>query len=175
MSSEANTPDAPAIDETLPEMVQQFLKSGGKLESIRLHADGRWTHEGCDFENERVVKLFSRSVGRTAGGTWVLEIGRFTYPIEVDDTGYFVDKIDISEMPPTLEISDTSKETLDLSTISYDTGGRLYCTIKNGAFRARFKRHPYYKLADLMREEDGRIVLALGDEVIPLAAMDGED
>mgnify|MGYP000542467247 CR=1 FL=1 len=63
------------IDETLPELVQNFLKKGGKLESIRLHADGRWTHEGCDFENDRIVKLFSRSVGRTPGGTWVLEIG----------------------------------------------------------------------------------------------------
>jgi hypothetical protein len=162
------------IDETLPELVQNFLKKGGKLESIRLHADGRWTHEGCDFENDRIVKLFSRSVGRTPGGTWVLEIGRFTYPIEVDDTGYFVDKIDLGEEPPRLGISDTSEEVLDPSTLSYDTGGRLYCTIKRGSFRARFKRHPYYKLADLMREQDGKIVLELGDAIIPLAAMDEE-
>ena len=78
MSQEHDANPPFEVDRTLPEVVQKFLVGGGKLESIRLHADGKWTHEGCDFENDRIVKLFSRSVNRTEGGTWVLEIGRAT-------------------------------------------------------------------------------------------------
>lgn len=178
MSQEHDANPPIEVDRTLPEVVQKFLVGGGKLESIRLHADGKWTHEGCDFENDRIVKLFSRSVNRTEGGTWVLEIGRFTYPIEVDDTGFFIDRIDLGQDPPSITLSDTSEESLDISTLSYDTGGRLYCTVKSGKFRARFKRHAYYKLAELMCEDDdseGQIILEIGGQKLALANIDDED
>ena len=78
----------PHIDETLPEVVKNFLRKGYTLENITLHETGQWTHEGLDFENPKVIDLFYRSVSRTEGGTWVLDIPPFTYPIEVEDAGF---------------------------------------------------------------------------------------
>ena len=148
------------IDETLPEVVKDFLRSGAKLQEIRLDSRGRWTHEGLDFENPRIIELFNRNVSRTEGGTWVLEIGRFTYPIEVEDTGFFVERVEWGATP-TLSLSDGTSETLDPTTLVYAGDGRLYTTVKDGEFRARFKRNAYYSVAEHIEEEDGKWVLQL--------------
>lgn len=158
------------IDPTLPEVVQDFLRSGAHLQEIRLDERGRWTHEGLDFENDRVIALFSRSVARTEGGTWVLEIGRFTYPIVVEDTGFFVERVDWSAPSPTLYLSDQTQEALNLQSLEYQEGGRLYCTIKDGAFRARFKRAAYHSIMEFLEEADGQIFFVFADYRIPLAS-----
>lgn len=152
------------IDPTLPQVVQDFLRSGAKLQEIRLDDRGQWTHEGLMFDNRRIIDLFFRNVGRTEGGTWVLEIGRFTYPITVDDTGFFVDSVDWSSTPPTLRLSDGTTEALDVDSLHYEPKGRLYCRIKDGAFRARFKRSAYHSIMDHLREDDGQILFVMGDQ-----------
>lgn len=152
------------IDETLPETVKAFLHRGAKLEEIRLHRDGRWTHEGLDFENRRIIELFQRSIGRTDGGTWVLEIGQFTYPIEVDDAPYFVEQIALDVVPARLAISDQTEETLDPASLRYAPEGRLYCRVKSNAFDARFKRPAYYDIAEQIEEAGDRWWFHHGDE-----------
>lgn len=152
------------IDETLPSIVKDFLRSGGELEEIRLDERGKWTHEGLDFENPKIIDLFSRSVGRTEGGTWVLEVGRFTYPITVENTGFFVERVDFSKSPPELTLSDQTAERLDPETLAYEPTGKLYCTVKGGDFRARFKRPAYYEIAEHLDEQDGEAVLEIDGE-----------
>ena len=159
--------DAP-IDETLPEVVKNFLRAGATLETIRLDAGGKWTHEGLDFENPRIIDLFSRSVNRTPGGTWVLEIGQFTYPIEVEDTGFFVERVEgvgRAAHRITVELSDLTSEPLDVTTLAYREPGRLYCDVKDGRFRARFKRAAYYDIAQQIAPCDEGFALVLGGEL----------
>jgi hypothetical protein len=158
------------IDETLPEVVQNFLRSGARLQEIRLDDRGRWTHEGLDFENPRIIDLFNRSVGRTPGGTWVLEVGRFTYPIEVDDTGFFVERIEMGPTP-TLQLSDGTTEPLDPTSLVYAGDGRLYTIVKSGEFRARLKKPAYYALAEHVVDDDGWI-LELDGARYPVATPD---
>jgi hypothetical protein len=178
MSEAGNDPSADNnatdrdIDETLPEVVKDFLRSGAELEEIRLDERGSWTHEGLDFENENIINLFDRSVNRTEGGTWVLEVGRFTYPITVDDVGFFVEKFDDTTDPPTLKLSDQTEESLVIDTLDYEPGGRLYCTIRDGEFRARFKRPAYYDAVDYVIEEDGELIFEYGDQRQHLANID---
>ncbi len=160
------------IDETLPEIVQNFLRSGRRLENITLHADGRWTHEGALFENPKIISLFSRSVSRTQGGTWVLEVGQFTYPIVVEDTGFFVRALDIETLQ--VKLSDDTHDTIDPQTITYKPGGRLYVEIKAGAFRARFLHAPYHRLMEHIEERDGAIALTLGAHIVPLANLEDD-
>ena len=164
--------DQPQIDPTLPEVVQNFLRSGAHLEEIRLDARGRWTHEGLDFENRKVVELFSRSIARTPGGTWVLKIGHFTYPIVVEDVPYFVQGIRWNTSPPLLELSDGTTEPLDPETLRYEPEGKLYTDVKDGAFRARFLRNAYYSVADRMGMDQGQLFLSVDDRRVPLAAID---
>ncbi|MFB6350412.1 MAG: hypothetical protein ABEN55_09780 [Bradymonadaceae bacterium] len=156
------------IDETLPDVVKKFLQSGADLEEIRLDSRGKWTHEGLDFENPRIIDLFSRSVDRTEGGTWILEVGRFTYPITVEDCGFFVERVDFDRDPPMLKLSDETTEPLDPETLEYGGKGRLYCRVKDGAFRARFKWDAYHALGERFVEEDGEIYLEWDGERVSL-------
>lgn len=163
------------IDQSLPEVVKNFLASGKKLEEIKLDARGKWTHEGLDFENPRIIKLFSKSIARTEGGTWVLDVPPFTYPIEVEDTPYFVEHITHTDDVITLSLSDDTEEQLDVKTLDYASGGRLYCEVKKGAFRARFKRQAYYNLVELAQVNDtGEIVLVWGEVQVPLSTLESE-
>lgn len=167
------TDDSQEIDETLPEVVKDYLRKGFELEEIRLDATGKWTHEGLDFENTKLIALFSRSVGRTDGGTWVLEVGPFTYPITVEDTGFFVERVDLTSSPALLHLSDETTEELAPCTVTYEPEGRLYCAVKGGEFRARFKRPAYYALAERFVDVDGAVFVELGGERYQIASLDG--
>lgn len=142
------------IDPTLPEAVRNFLASGEKLEVIRLDALGKWTHEGLDFENKKIIALFHRSVKRTEGGTWVLEIGRFTYPIEVEECGYFVKRLTKIDSTYMIHTTLGKDEELNPSTISYKEPDGLYCKLLNG-FKARFIETAYLNIGDEIVEKNG--------------------
>ncbi len=160
------------IDPTLPEVVQRFLREGGKLENITLHAEGYWSHEGARFENQRVIDLFSRSVSRTEGGTWVLRVGQFTYPITVEGCAFFVRRADWDASPPTIDLSDQTTEPLDPTTLRYAPGGRLTCAVKGGQHEARFLRHPYYQLIDRVTMRGDEAMVRVGDVHVSLGALD---
>lgn len=150
-------------DTTLPEPVRQALLSGLSLERITLDGEGRWWHEGDPIDNPRIVELFNRSIERTAGGTYVLHIAPFTYPIEVKDTPYFVRNIELAGDTVRLQLSDGSEETLEGKSLRSLTGRGFYCAVKGGRFSARFSRPAYYALAEHIEEADGRFTLVLGD------------
>jgi hypothetical protein len=162
------------VDETLPDELKAYLRSGGPVETIRLDREGRWFHEGDPIENPRIIRLFNRIVTRTEGGTWLLVAGRSSYPIQVEDTAFFVESIDLTGDPPLVALSDGSEEPLDASTVNYRPVGRLYCSVKGGAFRARFTRALYHALADRMEEEKGKVYLNLGTLRVYLAELEDE-
>lgn len=149
-------------DTTLPEPVRKALLSGLSLERITLDAEGRWWHEGDPIDNPRIVELFNRSIERTAGGTYVLHIAPYTYPIEVEDTPYFVRRIELAGDTVRLYLSDGSDEKLDVSSLRSRAGRGFYCAVKGGAFAARFSRPAYYALAEHVEESSGGFTLILG-------------
>lgn len=90
MSEDLKTLRERAIaDPDVPETVRRFLAGGAELESIVLDARGNWWHQGERFANERLSRLFHRSLIRTVAGTWLLTIPPYTYPVEVEDAGRF--------------------------------------------------------------------------------------
>ena len=141
------------IDPTLPDSVKDFLASGAKLEVIRLDALGKWTHEGLDFENKQIIALFHRSVKRTEGGTWVLKIGRFTYPIEVEGCGYFVKRLTKRGATYILSTTEGKEEPLDIPTLTYEEPDGIYCKLDNG-FKARLIETAYLKFIDEVVEKN---------------------
>ncbi|MCS6915623.1 MAG: DUF1285 domain-containing protein [Myxococcales bacterium] len=160
------------IDPTLPEVVRRLLAAGATLEPIVLDAEGQWLHQGQPFTNERVRQLFHRSIDRTPGGTWVLHIPPFTYPIQVEDTPYHVRSLHMVGQGPqervVLHLSDASEEDLVPATLRL-VAGRLYCAVKGGRFQARFNRPAYYALLERLEEHDGQYWLRLAGQLVPLA------
>lgn len=174
--SNSNDIDMVEIDTTLPLVVQKFLASGARLESIKIDSEGRWWHEGGLFNNERISELFSRSIGRTEGGTWFLEVGPFTYPIEVEDTAFFVRSAVLTGGGPedtservSIKLSDGTSETLDCATLSHSEGRGFSCLIKAGAYKARFGRSAFYTLTErLLETDDGGFALRIGGSDHPV-------
>jgi hypothetical protein len=157
-------------DATLPEPVRRALLSGLPLERITLDAEGRWWHEGDPIDNPRIAELFHRSIERTPGGTYVLHIAPFTYPIEVKDTPYFVRRCEVQGQTARIYLSDGSDEQLEPKSLRYAADRGFYCAVKGGKFGARFNRPAYYALAEHVEEAGGSYVLSLGNTRTAIAA-----
>ena len=166
----SDRPDqADQIDPTLPEPVRRFLAAGATLESIALDKEGRFTHQGQPIVHPRLRHLFHRSIDRTPGGTWVLHIPPYTYPITVDDTPYHVRSLSLSPGGPILlRLSDETEEPLDPATLRYVQGSGFYCKVKKGAWEARFNSPAYYQLAEQVEDRAGSYVLSLGPQELPI-------
>jgi hypothetical protein len=156
-------------DETLPAAIRQALAAGQPLERIVLDGEGGWHYQGDPIENPKVAALFHRSIERTPGGTYVLHIAPFSYPIEVVDAPYQVRRLALpATTPPTveLELSDGTIEQLAPQTLRQRAGRGLYAEVKarkpGGPFLAHFGRTAYYALAELIVDKDGRDYLLLG-------------
>jgi hypothetical protein len=159
-------------DETLPAPVRQFLAAGGQLEQIVLDEQGLWSHQGEPFQNPALIALFSRSLVRTPGGTWLVHIPPFSYPVEVRDTPYFVRSARGAGDEVFLHLSDDSEERLDPATLRYVEGRGLYCRVKAGRVNAderpgsaaRLLRPAYFALSSLISEEPGGFFFTLAGQ-----------
>lgn len=92
-------------DPETPEPVRRALSGGATLEQIRLDGRGRWWHEGEVFVNERLARLFSASLVQTDAGLWLLQIGGQSYPVEVEETGAFCERMEVSSEGVVLHLS----------------------------------------------------------------------
>jgi hypothetical protein len=80
-------------DPSVPELLRRVLAAGAGLESIVLDERGQWHHDGEVFVNERLSRLFHRSLRRTSGGTWLVEVPPYSYPVTVLGFGAFIDRL----------------------------------------------------------------------------------
>jgi hypothetical protein len=165
-------------DPGLPEPVRRALLGGASLERIELDAEGRWRHQGEPFANPNLIALFHRSIARTAGGTYVLAIPPFTYPITVADTPRFVRHVRIADADQgaggravTLLLGDGSEQQLEPDGLAYVADRGLYCRVRapdGSRWPARFLRPAYYALAEHLVEEDGAFHLDLPGGRVPI-------
>lgn len=155
------------IDETLPEVVKNFLRKGAKLENITLHANGRWTHEGSPIENRNVAKAFYRHIDRTQGGTWVIHMAPYTYPIEVEDVGFFVERVSVDGNMLELDLLGETRLELDAAGLVFEEPDRLYIDLPNG-YRARFLRSAYNTVMQYLDQDERGYVLDFGEKTYVL-------
>lgn len=156
-------------DQGIPEKVRKFLAQGAPLEMIHLDAYGRWFHEGEPFINQRLARLFHRSLHKTEQGTWYLEIKPYTYPVTVELTDSFIDRIQqraTSTKAHFVGHDPDAWTTIDLSTM-YTDGDELLALHHNGR-PTRFVERAYKDLLEAVELENDRFVLALQDRRIPL-------
>jgi hypothetical protein len=130
-------------------------------EVIVLTKQGIWLADGTEITHEPTRKLFAKSLKRDEAG-YFLHIGKETKRIHVEDTAYFVSRMDGS---PTngilLWLSDESHETLDPKTLSYQPG-RLTCKIKSHQEEAKFLHAAYFDLLKDLQEDSQTYYLEFG-------------
>lgn len=142
--------DAAMNDPDVPENVRGFLRGGAKLDALRLDAFGEWTFNGSPVAHPRVRKLFSRSLSRTAAGTWVLSIPPYTYPVLVDGVGRFVHRLRGDR--PEGELGSGEWVPLNLGTL--ETDGGAYLGVAVDGQPARLVGAAYRALSDGIDHDD---------------------
>jgi len=165
----------PVIDSTLPPIVQRFLASGYRLESIKLDAAGRWWHRDEPIEHAKIVDLFSRSIDRTEGGTWILHIAPYTYPIEVVATPFFVTHMEAAPgggFSATLNNGETQHVMAEDMRVVEDGG--FHIPTADPRFEARLMRGVYMRFVEVFVEEDPAhgFVIRDGERRVPVSTDD---
>ncbi len=97
---------------------------------LRLHHDGRWSHEGQPITHLRLREAFDRGVRfLPEERKYVVQLGRFRGEIEVEEAGFFVRDIDRETGEITL--SDGTRERLELVSLRCSPrDDALMCTVK---------------------------------------------
>ena len=111
---------------------------------IVLSADGTWRHDGVNFTNPNLIRLFSRSIRRIGeSNQFELQVGEYKGGVLVEDTAWFITSVETNVLPWALHVSDDSIEPLAPETLCFGQLNQLYCQIshsRNRAERARFTR-----------------------------------
>lgn len=130
-------------------------------EVIVLTKNGVWLADGSEITHEPTRKLFARSLKRNESG-YYLHIGRETKSIEVEDTAYFITRIEGA--PSTgieLWLSDETREPLHPETLHYQPG-RLTCKIKSNQEEAKFLHTAYIDFLKNLQEDSQTYYLEFG-------------
>jgi hypothetical protein len=121
-------------------------------EVIVLTRNGDWLADGTEITHEPSAKLFARSLKKDEQG-YYLHIGRETKRIQVEDTAYFVVRIDGNPNNGfVLSINDQTQEKLQPGSLKYRPG-RLTCSIKGGQEEAKFLHASYFDLLKHLQED----------------------
>jgi hypothetical protein len=127
-------------------------------EVIRILKNGTWIADESEITHEPTQKLFAKSLFKNEKG-YYLKIGRETKTILVEDTAFFVIRVDgepHGKDGVTLTLSNEQKLRLNPSTLHYRPG-RLTCSVKTPnieeEIEAKFLSAPYFDLLKHLEED----------------------
>ncbi len=137
---------------------------------IKIDKEGTWYYRGAHMFRKEILCVFFENLKIDECGKYLIELGEEVCYLDVEDTAFVVaavyktrqesdtkDQIDIL-------LTDDSLEKLNLNTLYVGIDNVLYCTVKNGKFKARFSRNSYYQLAQFIEQEENCFFISLNDE-----------
>jgi len=133
---------------------------------LKLHHDGRFTHDGQPIAHQKLREHFDRSVEYLrAEAKYIVRLKHFRGEIEVQEAAFFVREIDM--MTGEVRLSDGSQEILDVSTLSASpVDGALLCRIKKeivaAGLPARFTHAAQADFLQAIEEGDSGYVVSIG-------------
>jgi hypothetical protein len=139
-------------------------------EKIVLSKDGVWLTDGEEITHQATCQGFSRNLKRDADG-YFIEIGRDKKRIEIEDTAYFVVRLEGDpKMGYEAVLSDGSMVGLDPGSLKYKPG-RLTCRVATaiGEEEAKFLRAPYFEILSFLEEDEQGYFLNFAGSRIQLA------
>jgi len=142
---------------------------GWKLPDLRIDLDGDWYDEGVQVTHRGILANLRENLKRDAEGYFIQT--RVRIPVKVDDAPFVLTRIERRGEGLHAVLNDGSEERVDPASIRLGRGDVPYCTVKGGAFEARFSRAATFQLLALAEydETSGRGALRLGGREYPLA------
>jgi hypothetical protein len=132
---------------------------------LRLHHDGRWSHEGQPILNRRLREHFDRSVRYLPEERkFIVTLRHFRAEIEVEEAAFFVRSFDAGS--GRIALSDRSEETLEPATLVLSPFDKaLLCRVKRvlapEGLLARFSHSAHAELMQAVEEQGGALVLRI--------------
>jgi hypothetical protein len=123
---------------------------------LRLHHDGRWSHEGQPIRNRRLREHFDQSVAYLPEDRkYVVTLHHFRGEIEVEEAAFFVRAFDAAS--GRIALSDRSDERLDPGSLALSPlDGALLCRVKRelapAGLLARFSHGAHAELMGAVEE-----------------------
>ncbi len=139
-------------------------------EVIRLTQHGVWLADGIEITHEPTQKLFAKNIKKDLEG-YYLKVGRETKRIEVEDTAYFVLRVEGDPLSGfRVLINDERREVLNPSSLKYRPG-RLSCLVPchDGFEEAKFLRSAYFDLLQYLQEDKSNYFLEIQKQKIILS------
>lgn len=156
-------------DEQIPETVRNFLAAGAPLEDIRLNRVGRWFHEGDPFINEKLARLFHHSLHQTEQGTWYLHIEPYSYPVTVELTDRFIDRIESRRASTHAHfIGDLPEVWTPIHLEKLYTDGEEIIACQHAQRPVRFVDNAYRELLEGLEVHNDRYAIRLHDGLLEL-------
>ena len=140
-----------------------------KLPDLRIDRDGDWYDEGVQVTHPGILANLRMNLRKDAEGYFIQT--RVRIPVNVDDAPFVLTRIERHGETLHALLNDGSEEGVDPASIRLGRGDAPYCTVKGGAFEARFSRAATFQLLALADydEASGRGALRLGGREYPLA------
>ena len=129
--------------------------------------DGRWFQNGAEIIHPEIFRMFTGLLEKTADGGYIIQFGRETCRVEVEDAPFVVQCVnEEAEGRIVIQLNDDSLEALDPERFWIGSENVPYCKVKEGVFHARFSRPAYYQLA--------RYIVSGDDEKVFFLLIDGK-
>jgi hypothetical protein len=143
--------------------------SDWKLPDLRIDREGDWYDEGVQVTHPGILANLRSNLRKDADGFFIQT--RVRIPVRVDDVAWVVSRIERRGEALHAIVNDGTEERIDPATVRLGADDVPYCTVKEGAFEARFSRAATFQLLALADydEASGRGALRLGGREYPLA------
>jgi hypothetical protein len=143
--------------------------SDWKLPDLRIDREGDWYDEGVQVTHPGILANLRSNLKKDADGFFIQT--RVRIPVRVDDVAWVVSRIERRGEALHAIVNDGTEERIDPATVRLGADDVPYCTVKEGAFEARFSRAATFQLLALADydEASGRGALRLGGREYPLA------
>ncbi|NUM87908.1 MAG: NUDIX domain-containing protein [Bdellovibrionales bacterium] len=118
---------------------------------LRLDAHGRFHQEGEEITHERTVDLLHNSLKENPDGSWRVQVGTDSLPVEVEDVPFFARSFEAET--GLLTLLGGRREALRPETLELRPPNGAYALLQNGA-RVKLQSPAYYAVMSLVREEE---------------------
>jgi hypothetical protein len=137
---------------------------------IKLDKNGIWYHDDAPFINEKMARLFHKSIIKLPDNTYALKIEGSQVAIDVEDVVSWVTDVDVSSEKSEIKLyfsNDTSRLLTVQDRLITNKDNELFVIFKDGT-KSKFFRNSYNILTRYLGEKNDSFFIEAGKLIIPI-------